>query len=265
MKKTLLRALIVVITLIFTMVSCKKNDDTPCADLGITTKKTDANAGINNGSITITSPKGNGITYSLNGGAAQTDTVFKNLAIGSYTITVKNAQNCTSTVTVALVDPCNGVTVSVVTTKVDAITGQANGSITVTSPVGSGITYSINGGSFQASTNFNNLGAGSYTITAKTAAGCVGTGTATTITGYGPKYYAVKTIILGYCGPCHLNGGTTGGVNWDTDASIVAKWDRIKARAVDNIPSAMPQGGVLTMVDKQKITDWVNAGHTINN
>ena len=161
-------------------------------------------------------------------------------------------------------DPCLGVTTSVALTKVDAITGQTNGSVTVTSPVGSGITYSIDGTLFQSSTNFNSLGAGTYTITVKTAAGCKGTATAT-ITGYGPKYYLVKNIILGYCGPCHLNGGMSGGKNYDTDASIVANWDRIKARAVDNIPSVMPQSGPLTMADKAKITDWVNAGHTTSN
>ncbi len=265
MRKKIYFILVVFVTIITTIISCKKTDSTPCADITVTTKKVDANAGLSNGSITITSPKGNGITYSLNGGTAQTDTVFKNLPIGSYTIAVKNAQNCSGTATVALVDPCVGVTIAIAVTKVDAIAGQTNGSITVTSPVGSGITYSLNGGAFQASTNFNNLGAGTYTVTAKTAAGCVGTGSATTITGYGPKYYAVKTLILGYCGPCHLNGGTSGGVNFDTDASIVAKWDRIKARAVDNIPSVMPQGGPLTTIDKQKITDWVNAGHTVNN
>jgi hypothetical protein len=162
------------------------------------------------------------------------------------------------------VDPCTGVTVTVGTSKVDAITGQTNGSITVTSPVGSGITYSVNNGTYQSSTNFNNLGTGTYSVTTKTAAGCTGTASVT-ITGYGPKYYLVRNIIMGYCGPCHLSGGVSGGVSFDTDANIIAKWDRIKARAVDNIPSVMPQGGPLTTADKQKITDWVNAGHTVNN
>ena len=69
--------------------------------------------------------------------------------------------------------------------------------------------------------------------------------------------------VGGYCGPCHLNGTTNGNKNFDTDASIISSWDRIKARAVDNSPSQMPQtpNAPLTIVDKQKITDWVNAGH----
>ncbi len=161
-------------------------------------------------------------------------------------------------------DPCLGVTVQVATSKFDAITGQNNGSVTVISPVGSGITYSINNGTFQASTNFNNLTAGTYVIVAKTAAGCTGT-SSTTITGYGPKYYLVKTLINNYCGPCHLAGGQSGSTNFETDANIIAKTARIKARAVDNLPSVMPQSGALTVADKAKITDWIAAGGTVNN
>jgi uncharacterized membrane protein len=88
-----------------------------------------------------------------------------------------------------------------------------------------------------------------------------------TILNYGPKYALVKQIIVGYCGPCHYNGGIDGGKNFDTDASIIASWDRIKARAVDNVPTQMPAApnAPLTTVDKQKITDWVNAGHMQSN
>jgi hypothetical protein len=243
---------------------CKKGDSTPCPVITVTILKVNANLGQSNGSITITGPKGPGYLYNINGGTYQSDSSFKNLAIGTYTVMAKSPTNCTGGEVVNVTDICSGVIVTPVMTKFDAITGQTNGSVTVTSPIGSGVTYSINGGPFQSSANFNNLGAGTYSITAKTAAGCTGNANITLI-GYGPKYYAVKTIINGYCGPCHLNGGMDGGVNWDTDANIVLKWDRIKARAVDNIPSVMPQGGPLTTQDKQKITDWVNAGHTVNN
>ena len=33
-----------------------------------------------------------------------------------------------------------------------------------------------------------------------------------------------------------------------------------QVRAVDGNPTFMPQGGQLTTIDKQKITDWINAG-----
>lgn len=159
------------------------------------------------------------------------------------------------------IDPCLGVTISPSANVTHTTTGLTQGTITVTSPVGSGLTYSI-GGTFQSSTNFFNLAAGNYTLTVKNASNCSGA-LALTINGYGPKYYEVKNIIAGYCGPCHLSGGIQGGKNFDQDNSIVNSWDRIKIRAVDGNPSFMPQNGQLTAIDKQKIVDWVNAGHRI--
>lgn len=159
-------------------------------------------------------------------------------------------------------NPCTGVTITPVATKTHTITGQSLGTITVSSPIGAGYTYSIDNTNFQGSVNFFNLAAGNYTLTAKNASGCTGT-LGITINGYGPKFFAVRTIINGYCGPCHLNGSTSGGKNFDLDTDVVASWDRIKIRCVDGTPTYMPQGGELTAADKQKIVDWVNAGHRI--
>jgi hypothetical protein len=159
-------------------------------------------------------------------------------------------------------NPCAGITIAPVASKMPTITGQSVGTLTVTSPIGSGYTYSIDGTAFQASVNFSMLAAGNYTVTAKNADGCTGK-VDVSIAGYGAKFYAVKIIVNGYCGPCHLNGAVSGNKNFDTDDAIVASWDRIKARTVDGAPSFMPQGGQLTAIDKQKIVDWVNAGHKI--
>lgn len=159
-------------------------------------------------------------------------------------------------------DPCIGLTIVPIAGKTHTITGQSLGTITATSPIGSGYTYSIDGNNFQASTNFFNLPAGNFTLTAKNADGCKGN-TSITINGYGPNFYNVRTIVNGYCGPCHLNGAVSGGKNFDLDNDIVNSWDRIKIRAVDGMPTFMPQGGQLTTADKQKIVNWVNAGHRI--
>ena len=161
------------------------------------------------------------------------------------------------------VDPCAGVTITPVASVTHTTTGLTQGTITVTSPIGSGYLYSI-GGIAQASTNFFNLAAGNYTLTVKNASNCSGTATLT-IKGYGAKFFQVRTIVNGYCGPCHLNGAISGGKNFDLDNDVVNSWDRIKIRAVDGIPSFMPQApnSPLTTIDKQKIVDWVNAGHRI--
>lgn len=159
-------------------------------------------------------------------------------------------------------DPCAGVNYTVDYFKTESIGNSNNGTYTVNSPIGDTITYKLGNGAYQLSPFFNNLAPGNYVLTVKNQKGCTDTAQFR-ILNYGPKYANVKEIILGYCGPCHLNGTVNGGKNFDTDSSVVASWDRIKARAVDNIPTQMPElpNAMLTAPDKQKILDWVNAGH----
>jgi hypothetical protein len=165
-------------------------------------------------------------------------------------------------------DPCLGVSYDIQYFKTESVGSSNNGSFTVSSPVGDTISYQLNGAAFQASPGFSNLAPGDYQIIVKNQKGCTDTAQFT-ILNYGPKYALVKQLIAGtggvggYCGPCHLNGAINGGKNFDSDASIVASWDRIKARAVDGNPSFMPAApnSPLTLADRQKITDWVNAGH----
>jgi len=162
-------------------------------------------------------------------------------------------------------DPCTGVNFTINHTHTAAVGTSNNGTITILEPRGDTVSYKLNNGSYTTSWYFNNLAPGNHVVTIKNKNGCTDTARVS-IPNYGPKYYLVKEIIVGYCGPCHRNGGMDGGKNWDTDSSIIANWDRIKARAVDNIPSPMPPApnSPLTPVDKQKITDWVNAGHRIS-
>lgn len=162
-------------------------------------------------------------------------------------------------------DPCAGVTYNIQFFKTESIGSLNNGTLIVNAPVGDTMTYKLNAGAFQSSPIFTGLAPGNYVLTVKNQKGCTDTAQLT-ILNYGPKYAQVKQIITGYCGPCHLNGGNSGSKNFDTDNSIVNSWDRIKARAVDNLPTAMPEApnAPLTAIDKQKITDWINAGRRIS-
>ena len=76
-----------------------------------------------------------------------------------------------------------------------------NGSITVTSPTGSGYTYSRDGETFQTGTTFTGLGAGTYTITVKNEFGCTSTNTAKVET-----VGSTVTVEAGVVSPCQ--GGT---------------------------------------------------------
>jgi hypothetical protein len=156
--------------------------------------------------------------------------------------------------------PCNGINYTITYTSTAAIGTANNGSINITAPIGDTMTYRLNGSAATSFPYFTGLSAGNYVVTVINKRGCSDT-VQINIPNYGPKYALVHELIKGYCGPCHLNGTVSGNKNFDTDASIVSSWDRIKARSVDGIPSFMPQNSALTSSDKLKITDWINAGH----
>jgi len=98
----------------------------------------------------------NGITY------VATD-VFSNVVSGTYTIVVRDAHNCTFSLT-ATVTPVSYPTPIAVVSK-PTCNGDNNGSITVTTIGGQApYQYSSNGSTFQTSNTINNLYAGVHTI-----------------------------------------------------------------------------------------------------
>ncbi len=163
-------------------------------------------------------------------------------------------------------DPCSGVTITVSGTTTNPAAGASNGSINAMATGANGFTYSLNNGAFQGSGLFNNLAAGNYTVTAKSAAGCTGSAsfTLTTVTPCsgtpGPLFTAVKSLVQTNCVSCHNATNASGGVNLSTDCAIVSAKDRINARAVQGTPSPMPTSGLLPATERQKITNWINAG-----
>ncbi len=165
-----------------------------------------------------------------------------------------------------VIDPCANTNYNITFSKTESIGTLNNGTISIMQPQGDTMQYQLNNGAFQSSWYFTNVAPGNYIVTVKNQKGCTDT-VHLTILNYGPKFAAVKQLVVGYCGPCHLGGTVNGGMNFDTDASIVANKTRIKVRAVDGIPTFMPEApnAPLSTVDKQKITDWINAGGTIQN
>ncbi len=262
--------------------SCGKGGDDPppnndpCAGVTISVSGTvtDASIGQSNGSITISSPSGSGITFSLNGGSFGSSNVFSNLAAGTYTITAKNGSGCTGSRQFTVnSDVCAGKTIVVSTSNVTNNTpcGTSNtGGFTVSATGSTGFTYSIGAGAFQASTTFTGLAAGAYTVNAKDGDGCVRSSSVTIGNSpAGPLFTAVRAVVQSNCAVsgCHTGTSPTGGLNFSNDCTIVSSWDRIKARAVDGIPSFMPPAPAaqLSNADKQKILDWIAAGHLYTN
>ncbi len=130
-------------------------------------------SGSGTGSVTVAGADGTPTyTYSI-GGPYQLSGTFSGLAVGNYTVTIKDANNCTTTVPVVITQPIP-LTGSITSqTNVDCF-GNATGSLTAGGSNGtSPYTYSLDGITFGGAT-FNNLAAGNYTVTVKDANGCTG-------------------------------------------------------------------------------------------
>ncbi|TCC87866.1 T9SS type B sorting domain-containing protein [Pedobacter hiemivivus] len=128
------------------------------------------------GSFTVTAPLGVGLTYAIDGSNYQSEVDFSALPAGTYPLTVMNGAGCVSTALSVVINPQPATPPIATATTVQPTCGVATGSITVTAPLGLGLTYSIDGTNYQAGVNFNNLAAGTtYPLTVKNAAGCVST------------------------------------------------------------------------------------------
>lgn len=226
-------------------------------------------AGATNGSIAATASGSTGFTYQLNSGIFQASGTFTGLAAGSYSITAKDLDGCTKSQSYNIIqDPCIGKTlnISAATTTHDKCSVSGTGSITITATGGTGFTYSLNGGAYQASNIFTGLLANTYSIAAKDVDGCIKTGSATVNVGLaGLNFSAVRSVLQANCAlsGCHIGASPTGGLDFTQDCTIVGAWDRIKARAIDANPSIMPPppNAPLSNTDKQKILDWIAVGH----
>jgi gliding motility-associated-like protein len=129
------------------------------------------------GSITITSPLGSGYSYSIDGVNYQVGSSFTNLTPGTYQVTYRVNGICYSANRTVFIGNPPPVPAMPVVTAVSPTCTVATGSITITSPVGAGLSYSINGTVYQPSPTFNNLPAGTYSITVRNAQGCISAAT----------------------------------------------------------------------------------------
>ena len=121
------------------------------------------------GRIVIAGTGGNGIiTYTLNGTLISVSGDFQNLPGGPHQVTMEDENGCTRDTSVVILTPPEIVVDNVTITDVTGCSGDPTGSLVVTGSGGTGtITYSLNGGTYQASGTFNGLSAGFHTVTLK--------------------------------------------------------------------------------------------------
>uniref|UniRef100_UPI003BF82389 beta strand repeat-containing protein n=1 Tax=Rubrolithibacter danxiaensis TaxID=3390805 RepID=UPI003BF82389 len=130
------------------------------------------------GEITITASGGTGsLSYSRDGGTYQSSNIFTNVGAGSHTISVKDANGCSTNVSITLTAPPAITASATVSSNYNgsqlSCNNTADGEITITASGGTGsLSYSLDGGTYQSSNIFTNVGAGSHTISVKDANGC---------------------------------------------------------------------------------------------
>lgn len=144
-----------------------------------TTATTPANCGSSNGSATVTATGGTGpYTYVWNPGG-QTAANATGLMAGGYTVTITDANGCTSTAAVTVTSTGGGPTLAVASQTPTSCSNTSDGSATINVTTGNGpytYAWSPSGGTGATGTG---LGAGTYTVTVTDANGCIATQTVT--------------------------------------------------------------------------------------
>jgi hypothetical protein len=115
--------------------------------------------------------------WSPSGGNSAT---ANNLAAGNYTVTVTDANGCTTTVVVTITQPP---AIALTPSSVQSTCGQSNGSASVTVSGGTpSYSYSWNTTPVQTTQNASGLPSGNYTVTVTDANGCTATTSVTVAT-----------------------------------------------------------------------------------
>ncbi|MBK7427690.1 MAG: T9SS type A sorting domain-containing protein [Saprospiraceae bacterium] len=136
----------------------------------ITVTSTITCPGGNNGALLVNT-SGGSPTFNYAWSNNQTSASISNLSAATYTVTVTDALGCQKTASQTVTQP-SAFSINPTSNPASCF-GTSSGSITVNV---SGATppyqYSLNGGNFQTSNQFSNLGAGTYALTVKDASQC---------------------------------------------------------------------------------------------
>ncbi|MFM2206331.1 MAG: hypothetical protein RL213_306, partial [Bacteroidota bacterium] len=157
--------------------------------------------GGSNGAASVNASGGTGaLTYSWSPTGGSTANA-SGLAAGNYTVTVTDANGCSTTATTSVTQPA---ALQLSTSTIDATCGAANGSASV-AVTGGGSSYTFSwspGGATSA--NLSNISAGSYTVTVTDNAGCTSTA-AIVVSNFGAPALSVTSSS-----PTSCHGGADG-------------------------------------------------------
>ena len=144
-------------------------------------------------------------TYSIDGFNFVSGARFDGLANGSYTVTVRDANGCTSSTTVQVL--VNTLVVSLRQSSPVSCAGAADATVVASATGGRApYTYSLNGGTPRADPTFAGLAAGTYTVTVADADGL--TRTTNSVAVVAPQPLSATATALGSDVSVTAAGGT---------------------------------------------------------
>ncbi|NVK28166.1 MAG: gliding motility-associated C-terminal domain-containing protein [Flavobacteriia bacterium] len=128
------------------------------------------------GSASASATGGTGpYSYSWNTGA--TSSVLNNVAAGTYTVTITDANGCTDQASVIISQPASSIVFGNITHNHITCFGESDGSILI-NPSGGTPPYTYAWSNGATTQNLTNVPAGTYTVTVTDDAGCTATHTA---------------------------------------------------------------------------------------
>ena len=138
-----------------------------------------------------------------------------------------------------------------------------NGTLEINSPVRANYSYKLNQGNFQSNPVFEGISLGPHMLIVKDNFGCETS--KEVVVGTIPKgieFAEVATILNTRCSTCHSGVNPHAGIDFTRVCDILTHWNRIQARAVEGNPSPMPSTGLIPIEERNKISQWINKGHT---
>ncbi|MEQ9467224.1 MAG: SprB repeat-containing protein [Ekhidna sp.] len=218
------------------------------------------------GSISVSGSGGTEpYTYSIDGINFQSSATFNGLAASTYSLTIKDADECTRNTSFNLQSGPNGITLSVASKTASSCFGDT-GTIEISASGGDGtFSYSLDGGSDQENGSFSSVGSGEHSIKVIDGTGCSAT-ISVSISADVSLVGDIMPILQANClqtssggGGCH-NGDNGASRNWTNKNNVLAKASEIKSRTQSG---SMPQAGSgqsLTDEEIDLIACWVDDG-----
>lgn len=240
------------------LASCGGETDDPApdctvSDLAVTlTSKSNDLCGQQEGELVFSASRGAGdYEFSLDGTTFQTGGTFSGLAAGSYTVTVKDANDCMKTLEASIADD-GGVSFEVASTN--SACGTSTGTVTVDASGVDGAEIRLDDGAFGTASTFTAVSSGKHTVTVRDDAGCEETREVSVLSGI--SYQAdIAPIIAASCSISGCHNGTQ--VDFRVFSNVKDHAAQIKTRTANK---SMPQTGSLTEEEIQAIACWVDDG-----